>query len=78
MAQKRNRLKPTTSFQERLAEEAQRCKAAAEKKPNGSKSRERLLGRARQMEAAAQINRWLGSAELQPSKALESLADMKR
>jgi len=78
MAQKRNRSKQTTSFQERLAEEAQRCKAAAEKKPNGSKSRERLLGRARQMETAAQINKWLSSAELQPSKALESLADMKR
>ena len=68
MAQKRNRSKQTTSFQERLAEEAQRCKAAAEKKPNGSKSRERLLGRARQMETAAQINKWLSSAELQHPK----------
>ena len=31
MAQKRNRSKQTASFEERLAEEAQKCKAAADK-----------------------------------------------
>jgi hypothetical protein len=80
MAKKRNRAKHTATFvEERLAEEAQKCKAAAGKKPSGSKSRERLLARARQMETASQINRWLGSAGQNPPRALEDmLADDKK
>ena len=79
MAQKRNRSKQTASFEERLAEEAQKCKAAADKKPSGSKSRERLLERARQMETASQINRWLSSAGIKPPRTLEDmLADQKK
>ena len=60
MAEKRNRSKQTASFEERLADEAQKCKAAADKKPSGSKSREQLLGRARQMRR--HHHRWLSSA----------------
>jgi hypothetical protein len=79
MAPKRNRSKQTASFEERLAEEAQKCKAAADKKPSGSKSRERLLGRARQMETTSHINKWLSSPGRQPSKALEDfLTDQKK
>jgi hypothetical protein len=73
MTKKRNRAKHTTTFEERLAEEAQKCKAAADKKPSGSKSRERLLARARQMETASQINRWLSSAGQSAPRALEDI-----
>lgn len=73
MAQKRNRSKQTASFEERLAEEIQKCKAAAEKKPSGSASRERLLGRARQMETASQISRWLSSAGIKPPRPLDEV-----
>jgi hypothetical protein len=79
MTKKRNRAKHTTTFEERLAEEAQKCRAAADKKPNGSRSRERLLERARQMETASQINRWLSSAGQNPPRALEDMiADQKK
>jgi hypothetical protein len=77
---KRNRAQHTATFVEvRLAEEAQKCKAAADKKPSGSISRERLLARAREMETASQINRRLGSAGQKPRRALEDmLADEKK
>ena len=50
MAGQRNRVKHTATFEERLAEEARRFKAAAEKEVPGSLARELLLKRARQAE----------------------------
>ena len=61
------------TFQERLAEEAQRFKEAAEKLPPGSHAQELLLRRARQAETASHINEWLTSPGLQPPKALGNL-----
>ena len=43
----RRRVKHQASFEERLAEETARFKAAAEEQPPGSKARELLLRRAR-------------------------------
>jgi hypothetical protein len=52
---------------------------AANKLPNGSKARERLLQHARQVETASDINKWLSSPELQPTGALEDfLAGQKK
>jgi hypothetical protein len=62
MAKKRNRAKHTATFEERLAEQAQKFTKAAQKLPNGSQARERLLQRARQVETASHINKWLSSA----------------
>ena len=67
MAQQR-KPKYVATFEERLAEEAQRFKAAAEKEPPGSMARELLLRRARQAETAAHVSQWLSSPELQPPK----------
>jgi len=64
----RRRIKHTTSFEERLAEEAQRFKEAAEKEPSGSTARELLLRRARQAETASRMNEWLTSPGLAPPK----------
>jgi hypothetical protein len=75
----RQRIRHTTTFEERLAEEAKKLKAAAEKQPLGRTAREQLLRRARQAEMASHINDWLTSPGLQPPKALENLfADQKR
>jgi hypothetical protein len=52
------------SFQERLAEEAQRFKEAADKLPQGT-ARD-LMRRVRQAETAAHINEWLTSPGLKP------------
>ena len=71
MVQKRNRVKHTATFEERLANEAIKFREAAEKEPPGSKARELLLRRARQAETASHINDWLSSPGLQPPKALE-------
>ena len=60
MAKKRNRAKHTATFEERLAEQAQKFTKAAQKLPNGSQARERLLQR--QVETASHINKWLSSA----------------
>jgi hypothetical protein len=73
MAKKRNRAKHTATFEQRLAEQAQKFTEAANKLPNGSKPRERLLQRARQVETASDINKWLSSPELEPTRALEDL-----
>ena len=79
MIKKRNRAKHTATFEERLAEQSQKFAEAANKLPNGSKARELLLRRARQMETASHINKWLSSPELQPTRALEDiLADQKK
>jgi hypothetical protein len=73
MAQKRRRIKHEKSFQQRLAEEAQRFKEAAQKAPPGSHAQELLLRRARQAETASHINEWVSSPGLQPPKELGDL-----
>jgi hypothetical protein len=55
------------TFQERLAEEAQRLKDEAERIPHGT-ARELLLRRARQAETASHMDGWLSSQELRPPK----------
>jgi hypothetical protein len=62
----RKRIKHTTTFEERLAEEARRFMQAAEKEPPGSTARELLLRRARQAETASRMSDWLRSPGLQP------------
>jgi hypothetical protein len=57
-----------TSFKERLAEEAQRFKDAAEREQPGSLARELLLRRARQADTASDINQWLSAPRLQAPK----------
>lgn len=64
MTQRRKRGKHETSFEERLAEEARRFAAAAEKEIPGSMARELLLKRARQAETASRVNEWLRSPGL--------------
>jgi hypothetical protein len=79
MAKQRKRVNHTATFEERLAEEAIKFKAAAEKLPPGSMARELLLRRARQAETASHIENWLRSPGLQPPKALENLvSDQKK
>jgi hypothetical protein len=56
MAMRRQRIKQTATFEERLAEEARRFKEEAEKLPPGSMARDLLLRRARQAETASHIN----------------------
>ena len=63
MAQGRKRIeKQAGSFEERLAEEAEKFKDAAEKQPPGSPAREQLLRLALQAERAAHMSDWLRSA----------------
>jgi hypothetical protein len=77
--QQRRRIKHEKTFEERLAEEALRCREAAKDLPPGSHTQEMLLRRARQAETASHINNWLNSPGLQPPKALENLlADQKK
>lgn len=64
----RRRVKHTLTFEERLAEEARRFTAAAEREPPGSRARELLLRRARQAETASHMNDWLRSSGLQQPK----------
>jgi hypothetical protein len=61
---KRRRFKHTKTFEQRLAEEAERFRQAAEVLPQGT-ARELLMRRARQAEAAAQMNGLLRSPNLQ-------------
>jgi hypothetical protein len=65
--QKRRRIKHQKTFEERLAEEAQRFRDAAEALPPGT-AQELLLKRARQAESAAHMNQWLKSPGLQSPK----------
>jgi len=60
------RIMHTTTFEERLAEEARRFKEAAEKEAPGSMARELLLRRARQAETGSHMSEWLRSPGLQP------------
>lgn len=66
----RRRFKHTTSFQQRLVEEAQRFREEADRLPPGT-ARELLLRRVRQAQTAAQIDKWLSSPDLHPPKELE-------
>ena len=77
MAQRR-RVKPTATFEERLAEEAKKFKEAANHQPPGSMARELLLRRARRAETASHINDWLTSPGLQPPKASNLLGEQKK
>ena len=78
-AMQRRHIEHNKTFEERLAEEAIKLKAAAEKQPAGSTARELLLRRARQTETASHINNWLNSPGLQPPKALGNLlSDQKK
>jgi len=63
MPQQRRHVKQTQSFEERLAEEAERFRKAAEEVPPGQ-ARELLLKRARQAATAAHMNEWLTSPGL--------------
>ena len=78
MAQERRRVKHEATFEERLAEEAIKFKAAAEEQPAGSTARELLLRRARQAETASHINNWLNSPGLQPPALGNLLSDQKK
>ena len=68
MGQVRKRVKHLTTFEERLAEEARRFRAAAQEQPPGSTARELLLRRARQAETASHMNNWLSSPGLAAPK----------
>lgn len=63
MIKRRNRTKNAATFEERLAEQARKFREAANKLPNGSKAREGLLQRAREVETASDINKGLSSPE---------------
>jgi hypothetical protein len=65
--QQRRRITHTTSFEERLAQQAERARAEAEILPEGTQ-RDVLLKKARQAEAAAHINEWLASPGLRPPR----------
>jgi len=60
----RNRFKQTITLGDRLADEAERLRQEARTVPVG-KERDRLLRKARQLETASHINRWLSSPGLQ-------------
>lgn len=62
--QTRRRIKHQATFEERLAEEAQRFREAAENETG--MARELLLKRARQAETATRMNEWLKSPGLRP------------
>ena len=63
----RRRFKHILSFPDRLAHEAERLRAEAEKLPPGIEQ-EALLKKARQADTAAHIEAWLKSPGLQPPK----------
>jgi DNA transposition AAA+ family ATPase len=63
MIRKRNRTRPLLSLQERLSKYAQDARAAAKALPPGAERHDLLL-KARQGEAAANIDRWLSTPGL--------------
>lgn len=63
----RRRVKPQTSFEERLDGEARLLNHEAEKLPPGSQ-REYLIRKARQMETASHLSQWLTSPGLASPK----------
>lgn len=64
----RRRIKHQLSFEERMAEEADRFKKAADDQPAGSMARELLLRRSRQAESASHMSNWLRSPGLRPPR----------
>jgi hypothetical protein len=67
MTKTRNRKRPTLSFQERLRCYADQARSAAHGMPPGAE-RDRLVQKALESEAAANIDRWLSSSGLQSPK----------
>ena len=63
--QKRRRIKHEKTFEERLAEEAERFREAAAELSPGT-AQELLLRRARLTESASHMNQWLSSKGLRP------------
>ena len=61
------RIKHVVTFDQRLAQEAERLREQARKLKPGTE-RERLLRKARQTETAAHISEWINSPGLQPPK----------
>jgi hypothetical protein len=72
MIVKRRRIKHEKTFQERLAEEAERFKQLADQTPAGMQ-RDLYLRRARQAATASHIDDWLNSPGLRPPKELVNL-----
>jgi hypothetical protein len=64
---KRRRIKPKTSLEERLANQAKRLRKQAKTMPPGAE-RNDLIRRASQNEAAANLNAWLTSPGLASPK----------
>jgi len=67
MTRKRNRKRPLLSFQERLSNFAREARSAARELPPGPQRHDLLL-KARESEAAANMERWLSSPGLQGPK----------
>ena len=67
MTRKRNRKRPALSLQERLNKFTREARAAARNLPAGAE-RHTLLQKARDSEAAAEMERWLSSPGLQSPK----------
>lgn len=67
MTKKRNRTRPVLSLQERLNRFTQEARAAARTMPAGAE-RYTLLQKARDGEAAAEMERWLSAPALPGSK----------
>jgi hypothetical protein len=63
----RRRFRNVLSFPDRLAQEAERLRAEAEKLPPGTERHE-LERKARQTKTAAHIDEWLKSPGLQPPR----------
>jgi hypothetical protein len=61
----RRRFKHIITFEDRLAQEAERAKTEAETLPEGL-ARDQLLKKARQAETAMHISQWLASPGLRP------------
>jgi hypothetical protein len=67
MIRKRNRKRPPLSFQDRLSKFARDARDTARMLPPGAERHDLLL-KARQSEAALNIDRWLSSPGLQGPK----------
>jgi hypothetical protein len=63
----RRQIKHSTSFEERLADQAKRLRGRANTAPHGAEHDD-LIRRARQMETASNINAWLTSPGLASPK----------
>jgi hypothetical protein len=70
----RRRYKNTLTFPDRMAKEAERFRQEAETKPPGQE-RDDLLTKARQAEHAAEIDKWVSSPGLAPTRQATKLTD---